>query len=47
MRFVAAILEDGVRVDITYLWNLEWDMQTIRKELEPYVARIAEKISYA
>jgi len=44
IRFVAAIMEDGVRVDMTYLWTLESDQKKIREELVPYVARLAENI---
>lgn len=43
IRFVAAIFEDGIRVDIYYLWSLESDREKIRKGIREFVSRIALK----
>ena len=43
-RFVAALMEDGVPVDLLYIWEVETDLEKKRSGLKPLADELAKKI---
>ncbi|KKW27876.1 MAG: hypothetical protein UY70_C0006G0025 [Candidatus Kaiserbacteria bacterium GW2011_GWB1_52_6] len=43
-RFVAALMEDGVQLDLLYIWEVETDSEKRRSALKPYAELLARKV---